>query len=334
MGESTLASTTVVTASNVIEKSAILSDFNASHPTLLMSRQNSTEVERQNINVNVEYGDSIAKYMRDLEVQFLTDDCLIRHKITPALRARMIDWMIEVLTNFKCDDQTFFLAVSLLDRYFKSKTYTREVADLHIIGVTTMFIASKYEDIYPLKMKMVYEKIAHKKLSIEKIKTLELDILKSIKYKIPAPTVLDFLKVYLKEVLGITHQGNTSLKKEDKEKIPTNSETPEGLNLLIYKMSMYLAKMSMHHYELSGKKPSLVGVGALYVALKICEQLKKTSLITNEIVTKLVSVAQAMEPDIIETSQKVLSLAQNFDKEFPGLENLKKTHFVSITQLL
>ena len=69
-----------------------------------MSRSDTTEVERQNINVNVEYGDSIAKYMRELEVQFLTDDCLIRHKITPALRARMIDWMIEVLTNFKCDD--------------------------------------------------------------------------------------------------------------------------------------------------------------------------------------------------------------------------------------
>jgi len=109
----------------------------------------------------------------------------------------MIDWMIEVLTNFKCDDQTFFLAVSLIDRYFKNKTETREIGDLHIIGVTTMFIASKYEDIYPLKMKMVFEKIAHRKLSIEEIKTLELDILKSINYKIPAPTVLDFLRVYL-----------------------------------------------------------------------------------------------------------------------------------------
>ena len=31
----------------------------------------------------------------------------------------MVDWMIEVLTNFKCDDLTFFLAVSLMDRYFK-----------------------------------------------------------------------------------------------------------------------------------------------------------------------------------------------------------------------
>lgn len=183
--------------------------------------------------------------------------------------------------------------MSLLDRYFKLKPETRDVGDLHITGVTCMFIASKYEDIYPLKMKMVHEKIAHKKLSIDKIKSLELDILKIIKYKIPAPTVLDFLKVYLKEVLGIGHPGNTSLRKEDKDKIPTNSESPEGLNLLIYKMAMYLAKMSMHHYELSGKRPSLVGVGAIYVALKICEQLKKTSLITTAIVTKLVNVAQS-----------------------------------------
>jgi len=68
MGESTLASTNVVTASSAIEKSSVLNDFNAHHPTLHMSRQNSSEVERQNINVNVEYGESIAKYMRELEV--------------------------------------------------------------------------------------------------------------------------------------------------------------------------------------------------------------------------------------------------------------------------
>ena len=99
--------------------------------------------------------------MRQQELQFLTDDSLVRHKITAPLRARMVDWKIEVLTNFKCDDQTFFLAVNLMDRYFKGKQEIREISDLHIIGVTCMFIASKYEDIYPLKMKMVHEKIAH-----------------------------------------------------------------------------------------------------------------------------------------------------------------------------
>lgn len=75
-------------------------------------------------------------------------------------------------------------------------------------------------------------------------------------------------------------------------------------------------------------------MGALYVALKICEQLKKTSLITNEIVYKLVDISKAKEEEIIEVSQRVLYLAQNFEKAFPGLENLKKTHFVNITQLL
>lgn len=117
----------------------------------------------------------------------------------------MVDWMIEVLTNFKCDDSAFFLAVSLMDRYFKGKQERIPITDLHATGVCSMFIASKYEDIIPLKMKVIYEKIAHKKLPQEKIKALEMEILKTIKYRIPAPTSIDFLKVYLKEILNITY---------------------------------------------------------------------------------------------------------------------------------
>jgi len=40
---------------------------------------------------------------------------------------------------------------------------------------------------------------------------------------------------------------------------------------LIEKMAIYLAKMSMHDHDLSQKHPSLLAVGAIYVALKICE---------------------------------------------------------------
>lgn len=272
--------------------------------------------------------------MRQLERQYLTNDSLAKHKITPALRARMVDWMIEVLTNFKCEDQTFFLAVSLLDRFLKGTESEQEIADLHLLGVTSMFIASKYEDIYPLKMKVVFEKIAHKRLPIEKIKAVELDYLKTIHYKIPAPTILDFLKIYLKEVLSIGHAGNTSLRKEEKEALPTSSDCPDGQRMLMQKMAVYLGKMSMHDYDLSGRRPSLVAVGCLYVALKICEQLKKKTLISNEIVQQMVTVSRCEEPEIIDVSQKVLYLAQNFDRAFPGLENLKKTHFVAITQLL
>lgn len=216
-----------------------------------------TEIERETLHVNINYGNEIDGYQRELENEpaFSTSQCLLRHKVTANLRARMIDWMIEVLTNFKCDDQTFFLSVSLIDRYFKLKSDVREISDLHVIGVTCMFIASKYEDIYPLKMKMVYEKIAHKKLPMEKIKTLEMDILKTIKYRIPAPTSHDFLKYYLKQVLNIGRSGKSS----NVEVKAAEGEAPKPANesLLIEKMSLYLAKMALHDYDLQGKRPSL-----------------------------------------------------------------------------
>lgn len=100
------------------------------------------------------------------------------------------------------------------------------------------------------------------------------------------------------------------------------------------KMALYLAKMSTHDYELSGRKPSLVAIGCLYVALKICEQLKKKHFIQSTLINQMVLVSQCSEAEIVDVSQKVLYLAQNFDKVFPGLENLKKSHFVVITQLL
>jgi hypothetical protein len=36
-----------------------------------------------------------------------------------------------------------------------------------------MFIASKFEEIYPVKLQIVHEKIAHKKLSKEEIREKE-----------------------------------------------------------------------------------------------------------------------------------------------------------------
>ena len=90
----------------------------------------------------------------------------------------------------------------------------------------------------------------------------------------------------------------------------------------------------MHDNDLATRSPSLLAVGAIYVALKICEQLKKKELINADVVTRLIQTSQMQEDQILDVSQKVLYLAQNFDREFPSLENLKKTHFGIITQLL
>lgn len=141
-----------------------------------------------------------------------------------------------------------------MDRYFSAlnsgeQQRTLELHELHISGITCMFIASKYEDIYPLLMKTVFNKIGHKKISIDAIRMREMDILRVLGFKIGAsPTPLEFLEKYIDEILA-THPDKA----------------------FISQMSVYLAKMCVHHEQLSVKKPYLIASSSVYVALKICE---------------------------------------------------------------
>lgn len=41
-----------------------------------------------------------------------------KHSISADYRAKMVDWMVEVLTTFKNSEQSLYLAVNLMDRYF------------------------------------------------------------------------------------------------------------------------------------------------------------------------------------------------------------------------
>ena len=52
-------------------------------------------------------------------------------------------------------------------------------------------------------MDTVHEKIAHKKIEVSVICKLEIEVLKTLNYEVAAPTILDFLKVFLNEVLNI-----------------------------------------------------------------------------------------------------------------------------------
>ena len=54
-----------------------------------------------------------------------------------------------------------------MDRYFQMEKETLLPSSLHIIGVEAMLIASKMEEVYPLKVKTVYDKIAHKKIPMQ-----------------------------------------------------------------------------------------------------------------------------------------------------------------------
>ena len=100
-----------------------------------------------------------------------------------------------------------------------------------MIGITSMFIASKFEDIHPLRMLTVFEKIAHKKVPIDSIKVLELELVDCIKYKIQVPTVLDFLKQYIVDILGIEILNRTETERKEKFALETNIKIQEASNI-------------------------------------------------------------------------------------------------------
>ncbi|CAG9311453.1 unnamed protein product [Blepharisma stoltei] len=135
------------------------------------------------------------------EAESITGTCLAKHSITAELRSRMIDWMIEVLAQYRTSGQTFFLAVKIMDKYFQKCTESLPATKLHLVGVTSMFIASKFEDIYSLRLKIVYEKIAHKRLSEKSIRKMEQKILRTLKFDLAIPNCADFLG-YLCEIVN------------------------------------------------------------------------------------------------------------------------------------
>ena len=66
LGDSTLQPVHI-SQSHMIDTNMVLSDFSMIHPSLHLSRATTNDIQRQNINVRDEYGESIMTYMRELE---------------------------------------------------------------------------------------------------------------------------------------------------------------------------------------------------------------------------------------------------------------------------
>ena len=63
-----------------------------------------------------------------------------------------------------------------------------------------MYIASKYEDVSPLLMKTIVNKIGHNKFELPNIEKRELEILLAVQYKIGSPTIKEFLDRFIEEI--------------------------------------------------------------------------------------------------------------------------------------
>jgi hypothetical protein len=111
-------------------------------------------------------------------------------------RTKMVDWMVEVCTSFKCSARTYFLAVKILDSYFRLSPKVLENSDVHGVGVAAMYLASKFEDVYPLHSRVVAEKISHNAFTQKQILAREEEYLRLFEFQFNFVTAFDLHQSY------------------------------------------------------------------------------------------------------------------------------------------
>ena len=104
--------------------------------------------------------------------------------INAKMRAVLVDWLVEVHLKFKMLQPTLYLTVQIIDRYLSSKQIHRK--KLQLLGVSALFVACKYEEIYPPEV-ADFTYITDHAYAAEEVLDMEMKILLELDWKITAP---------------------------------------------------------------------------------------------------------------------------------------------------
>jgi cyclin B len=158
--------------------------------------------------------------------------------INEKMRTILINWIIEVHFKFHLLSETLFICINLIDRYLSKKDINRKY--LQLLGVTSLFIACKYEEIYsPSSKDLIF--MTDNAYKLEEMFQMESDILNIIEFDLAYPTSFRFLEIY-KHFLD--------------------------LDEINYFRCRYLNEICLINYNLCSFNPSLIACVCLFLNLK------------------------------------------------------------------
>lgn len=110
--------------------------------------------------------------------------------ITASMRAVMVDWMLSMHMKWRFVPESLHLAVNIMDRFLSNVEIDR--ASFQLVGVTSLLIAAKYEEIYPPEIKdCVY--ITDRAFTKQDVIDMEADILGVLRFNLCVPTGKSFI---------------------------------------------------------------------------------------------------------------------------------------------
>lgn len=126
-------------------------NFYESHSSKLLHQiDNIDSKDGENPQLLAEYVNDIYAYLFKLEKNYPIRDNFLAPQmdVTPKMRTVLLDWISEIHNQFSLELETFHMTVSMIDRYLQSTTSTPR-RYLQLVGVTALFMASKYEELMP-----------------------------------------------------------------------------------------------------------------------------------------------------------------------------------------
>ncbi|XP_041780966.1 G2/mitotic-specific cyclin-A [Anopheles merus] len=210
-----------------------------------------------------EYQEDILVYLKEAEKRNRPKPgyMLKQTDITHSMRTILVDWLVEVSEEYKLQGETLALAVSYIDRFLSFMSVVR--AKLQLVGTAAMFIAAKYEEIYPPDVsEFVY--ITDDTYTKTQVLRMEQLILKVLSFDLTVPTSLVFTNTYC-----------------------VMNDVPDKVKYL----TMYLCELSLLEADpFLTYMPSKIAAGALALARRTLDLPMWSKMLENNTGYKLVDM--------------------------------------------
>ena len=247
--------------------------------------ENPIELNTNNYTTNIPY-----EYLGDILYNLILEEKEYKYFYVnkhQKARAILLDWLVDVCDKFKLEDETYFLTVSILDRYISvcSHNFNKEIQldQYQLIGSAALSISCKYEEILSPEIKdFVY--ITADTYSIKDILYYENSILLALNFKITISSSLKIFNVLsmfieFKENFNYIHQLS---KQNNKDYLNHKINNNQNFNLNTLKDFKDLGLYILYIFSLDNRSNNYLPSIVSYSILIICYKIKNNIMFNDD----------------------------------------------------
>ena len=280
-----------------------------------------TDIIDNDSNLLQYYGPQIYAYSLSLDINF-PNDFIRKHSFNSIMRIKIIDWMLLIFNSYNSEPSSFFSAVHYFDSYIKNSKFNIYDDDIHLIGISCIFLASKMEDIIPLHLNQVTEKIAHNKFKPRSISKKEKEILTTINWDLVIVTSYNFIRTYIYDFYI------NNIKRIEKLNLKKYTKKLEFISIYLARMVCLEEKFCIFPYSLKAVCVIIAAFDILCAnSNKITEESK---FFLKQWILFLIKSSSYSLNIIKELHRKIIQSYQNLYKIneiAPGLNHIYKLEF-------